>query len=135
MDAALPKYEEGIKIAQDLKLGSNQWLDKIKERIAEINPSSSMLSAQIDEWVPTETPVAAPSVSPDGTVDQTGGGVGGQVATNDEEFNRNMRRIQNILNMQISVEEKIKQLNRIEMEAQRNIVLEEEKIKELREKM
>ena len=46
-----------------------------------------------------------------------------------------MKRIQNIMNMGISVQEKIKQLNRIEMEAQRNIVLEEEKIKELKEKM
>ena len=39
------------------------------------------------------------------------------------------------MSMQISIEEKIKQLNRIEMEAQRNIVMEEEKIKELKEKM
>ena len=46
-----------------------------------------------------------------------------------------MKRIQNIMNMQISAEDKIKQLNRIEMEAQRNIVFEEEKIKELKEKM
>jgi hypothetical protein len=37
--------------------------------------------------------------------------------------------------MSISAQDKIKQLNRIEMEAQRNIVMEEEKIKELKEKM
>ena len=46
-----------------------------------------------------------------------------------------MRRIQNIMSMQINADEKIRQLNRIEMEAQRNIVLEEEKIKELKGKM
>jgi hypothetical protein len=43
-----------------------------------------------------------------------------------------MRRIQNIMRMQIPVEEKIKQLNRIEMDAKRNIVLEEERINELK---
>ena len=34
--------------------------------------------------------------------------------------------------MQISMSEKIKQLNRIEMDAKRNIILEEEKIKQLK---
>jgi hypothetical protein len=34
--------------------------------------------------------------------------------------------------MEITVEEKIKQLNRIEMDAKRNIVLEEERISELK---
>jgi hypothetical protein len=36
------------------------------------------------------------------------------------------------MRMQIPVEEKIKQLNRIEMDAKRNIVLEEERINELK---
>jgi hypothetical protein len=36
------------------------------------------------------------------------------------------------MSMQISMDEKIKQLNRIEMDAKRNIVLEEEKIKDLK---
>jgi len=36
------------------------------------------------------------------------------------------------MNMQIAVEDKIKQLNSIEREAQRNIVFEEEKINELK---
>jgi hypothetical protein len=34
--------------------------------------------------------------------------------------------------MEISVEDKIKQLNRIEIDAKRNIVLEEEKINDLK---
>jgi hypothetical protein len=50
----------------------------------------------------------------------------------DDEYDRNMRRISNIINMAISVEDKVKQLNRIEMDAKRNIVLEEEKVNELK---
>ena len=50
----------------------------------------------------------------------------------DEETEREFRRIQNIMNMDISSEDKIKQLNRIEMDARRNIELEEGKIRELK---
>jgi tetratricopeptide (TPR) repeat protein len=127
MDAALPKYEEGVKAAAELKLGQNEWIEKMKARIQEINPTSEALAVTVEEWVPTE--VQTPGVEGSTAVE------GGTSAQKDEVFARNMRRIQNILNMKISVGEKIKQLNRIEMEAQRNIVLEEEKIKELKEKM
>ncbi|MBN1307773.1 MAG: tetratricopeptide repeat protein [Chitinispirillaceae bacterium] len=135
MDAALPKYEEGVKAAQQLQLGQNQWIDKIKARIGEINPQSTALSIQITEWVPDQSKTPSSS-SPAGTdqADMSGGG-STSASSGDEELDRNMRRIQNIMGMQISSEEKIRQLNRIEMEAQRNIVLEEEKIKELKEKM
>jgi len=133
MDAALPKYEEGIKAAQQLKLGKNEWIDKIKERIAEINPASEMIGAEIPEWVPDANQVAASKAQvAQGTPDETSSTV---KDGSDDEFARSMRRIQNIVNMQISAEDKIKQLNRIEMEAQRNIVMEEEKIKVLKGKM
>jgi hypothetical protein len=42
-----------------------------------------------------------------------------------------MQRIENIMSMDISVEDKIKQLKRIEIDAQRAIMMEEEKIKNL----
>jgi len=136
MDAALPKYEEGLKAAQQLKLGKNQWLDKMKERIAAINPSSEMINVEIPEWVPEENRTVSQTGTEGGTPGiASASGVSGSAGGGDEEFTRNMRRIQNIMNMQISTEEKIKQLNRIEMEAQRNIVLEGEKIKVLKEKM
>lgn len=128
MDAALPKYEEGLKGAQELKLGSNEWLDKIKERIREINPSSEALAIEVQEWKPSDV-VAQPG-------DQNSGNARGSTKNaTDGEYERNVRRIQNILKMQISVDEKVKQLNRVEMEAKRNIVFEEEKIKEIKEKM
>jgi len=140
MDAALPKYEEGLKAAQQLKLGQNQWLDKIKGRIAEINPSSNMLAVQIEEWVPDASKAAAQQQATSQGANTGAEGYGSGMtsaggSSEDDEFNRSMQRIQNIMGMAISSEEKIKQLNRIEMEAQRNIVLEEEKKKELKEKM
>jgi hypothetical protein len=48
-----------------------------------------------------------------------------------QELERSMRRIRNIMEMSISVSDKITQLNRIEREAQRNIIMEEGRIKEL----
>ena len=128
MDAALPKYEDGIRGAKELGIANSKWIETIKERIREINPSSEVLNLQITEWVPKEVPQTQVAQ----------GGVPGSAGDNqaprvrDEEYDRAMRRIQNIMGMQIPVEEKIKQLNRIEMDAQRNIVLEDERIKELK---
>jgi hypothetical protein len=51
----------------------------------------------------------------------------------DEDTKREMRRIQNIMTMEIPASDKVKQLSRIEMEAKRNIELEQEKIKELKQ--
>ena len=53
----------------------------------------------------------------------------------DPEFNRNMQRIKNIMSMEITADEKVRQLSRIEMESQRNIVFEEERIKEIKAKI
>jgi hypothetical protein len=135
MDAALPKYEEGLKAAQQLKLGKNAWLDKMKERVGEINPASDALNIVVEEWVPGEAPTPVASTEQAGADIQAPSSRGGVAAVGDEDFTRSIRRIQNIVNMQISLEEKVKQLNRIEMEANRNIVMEEEKIKVLKEKM
>jgi hypothetical protein len=43
-----------------------------------------------------------------------------------------MKRIQNIIQMDIPLDDKVKQLKRIEVEAQRGIDEEEEKIQELK---
>jgi tetratricopeptide (TPR) repeat protein len=129
MDAALPKYEEGINVCKELGISKSPWLDKLRERITEINPSSEALAIQIQEWQPLEK---APINAGEQTSGSTTSASGSSAQVSDEDFNRNMRRIQNIMSMQISVEEKIKQLNRIEMDAQRNIVIEEEKINELK---
>jgi tetratricopeptide (TPR) repeat protein len=138
-DAALPKYEEGIKVAKELGIAKSQWLDKIRERIQEISPTSEMLKVEIQEWVPTENKgtnqVQNATVSKaDGSakVVSTSGNGASAGPSGDDEYDRNMRRISNIINMAISVEDKVKQLNRIEMDAKRNIVLEEEKVNELK---
>ncbi|MBN1604362.1 MAG: tetratricopeptide repeat protein [Chitinispirillaceae bacterium] len=135
MDMALPKYEDGIRAAKELGIANSEWVAKIKGRIQEINPTSEMLSVQIDEWKPSEQQKQTALISPDGSTDQSVIDTNDplQQGPRDEEFDRNMSRIRNIMNMSISMEEKIKQLNRIEMDAKRNIVLEEEKIKDLKE--
>jgi hypothetical protein len=53
----------------------------------------------------------------------------------DEATKKEMRRIQIVMNLQVSVDEKIKMLTRIEIEARRNIELEQEKIKELKQQL
>jgi tetratricopeptide (TPR) repeat protein len=135
-DAALPKYEEGIKIAKDLGIAKSQWLDKIRERIQEISPTSEMLKVEIQEWVPSENSgtdqVKNTAVTKADGSTQVVSSPAKSSGGRDEEYDRNMRRITNIINMEISVEDKVKQLNRIEIDAKRNIVLEEEKVNELK---
>ncbi|NLE01066.1 MAG: tetratricopeptide repeat protein [Fibrobacter sp.] len=134
-DAAVPKYAEGIMALKEQGIAKSQWLDKMRERISDIDPSNKVLEEQITEWVPSEnpTPVAQSNApgSKQRSQNQDQSNIG-SMGIRDEEFERNSRRIKNIMSMNIAVEEKIKQLNRIEMEAKRNIVFEEEKISELK---
>jgi tetratricopeptide (TPR) repeat protein len=150
LDAALPRYIEAIKAARQLGIAKNQWLDKVRERIKEIKPDSDELNQEITPWQPKpKAAVEAPS-QPVKTEKEISGGKtkAPQSAINkkeqpssapsntsaDDETKRELRRIQNIMNMDIPTPDKVKQLNRIEMEAKRNIELEEEKIKELKQK-
>ncbi len=137
-DAALPKFQEALKAAQELGLASSPWVQKIKDVIQEINPTDPMLNVEITEYVqPEVVPTTQPTVA---TQKQQGGKSVAQSAApsrsggRDDEFDRNMRRIQNIISMEIPVEDKIRQLNRIEMDAKRNMILEEQKIEELKMK-
>jgi tetratricopeptide (TPR) repeat protein len=138
-EAALPRYEEAVKAAKDLGIAQNQWLDKVKARIMEIRPNSEVLKFEIIQWQPKPRQNAASVSTP--TSMEPGREGSGQLAMQsssqggfpmDEETEREFRRIQNIMNMDISSEDKIKQLNRIEMDARRNIELEEGKIRELK---
>jgi cellulose synthase operon protein C len=145
-EAALPKYEEAVKAAKDLGIAQNQWLDKAKARIAEIRPASEVLKYEIQQWEPKPKPksVAKPIqksiTKEEGKTNQSSEIPPSQEETSaaptqmDDETMGEMRRIQNIMNMEISNEDKIKQLNRIEMDARRNIELEEAKIRELKQR-
>jgi tetratricopeptide (TPR) repeat protein len=141
MDAALPKYEDAMQAAKELGIANSEWIEKIKARIREINPDSKMLEITIDEWKPI--PQAQPAVAKRPLGESDSGVTGSDEYDNtssqgqsgkDEEYERSLRRIRNIVAMEISVEDKIRQLNRIEMDAKRNIILEEEKIEELKGK-
>jgi len=134
MDAALPKFEEGLQAAAELGIAKSEWLDKIRERVSSINPESQALNIEIKERVTVAKPETG---AVQGSRSHASASAGTTAAAqgehgSDEEFNRNMQRIRNIMNMEISADDKVKQLSRIEMEAQRNIVLEEERIKELK---
>jgi tetratricopeptide (TPR) repeat protein len=42
-EAALPHYEEAVKVAKDLGIAQNRWLEKAKDRVREIRPNSDVL--------------------------------------------------------------------------------------------
>ncbi len=68
LDAALPKYEAGVKAAQELGIASSKWVAKIKERIEFINPSSEVLGIEITErHIEPKTETTTPIT--DGTVE------------------------------------------------------------------
>jgi len=123
LEAAMPKYEEGMKMAKEIGIANSPWLDRIRERLAAINPESEWKDVQIVEWKPKERVKQYDAE-------------GKEIASRgrDPEFNRAVRRIDDIVKRDISVDEKIKQLNRIQMEAERNIQLEEQKISDLKAK-
>ncbi|MBD3240086.1 MAG: tetratricopeptide repeat protein, partial [Chitinivibrionales bacterium] len=128
LDAALPKYEEAVRAAAELGIAKNDWLEKARQKILGINPSSEVLAIKIVERKPK--PRVDPN-TPDSEIRTDAGGASGGRRIEDRQYERSMRRIKNIVSMDIPVEDKIKQLGRIEMEAKRDITMEEEKIKRL----
>ena len=136
LDNALPRYEDAVKTAKELGIAHNQWLEKAKDRIQGIKPTSEWLTVEIVEWKPKPKPVVvAPPPGKEGPGVDTKKGVPLSFVLEDEETKRELRRVQNIMNLQISAVEKIKMLNRIEIDARRNIELEQEKIKELKQQL
>ena len=149
LDAALPRYVEALKAARQLGIAQSPWLDKAKERIKEIKPDSDELNQEITPWQPkpkkvADAPNAVPGAAREENVsasDKTRQQAIGTASTTqsasyaeaDVDTKRELRRIQNIMNMDIAAPDKVKQLSRIEMEAKRNIELEQEKIKELKQ--
>ncbi len=118
IDASLPKYEEGLFAAAELGIAENEWLTKTKERVRYINPSSEALNAEV--------------VQPQ-QVAESEGEAGGGHGFVDERLNRNLARIQEIVQMNIPLEEKLTQLRNIEADARREIRKEQEKLSELKE--
>lgn len=131
LDAALPKYEEGIQAAASVGIADSPWLEKIKEKIMGINPASEALAIKIVERKP-KVQAKPGQAGAEGATDATAAG-GGSIQ--DATYRRNMRRIKNIASMDIPLADKLKQLKRIETEAKRGITMEEEAIKRLKAKM
>jgi transcription initiation factor TFIIIB Brf1 subunit/transcription initiation factor TFIIB len=127
LDAALPKYEAAIRQISALGV-DGKWLTRIKERVKFINPMSEALKVQVadrtrkSEEMQEQREVALEE--------------GGEVPTQpqvDRRLQRNLRRIQNIMDMNIDVADKIAQLRSLERDTQREIRREEEKIAELKD--
>lgn len=134
LDAALPKYEEAVAAAREVGIAQNPWLDKVKGRITEINPGSEVLTWQITARTPKERPKEQQVAQ---VVGKPGAeGTPSARPTNaTPEYDRNMRRIKNISEMDIPLDDKLKQIGRIEAEARRNIEIETERIRQLKEQL
>ena len=135
LDAALPRYIDVVKAGKELGIAQSQWLDKARERIREIKPDAEVLNITIEQWKPNPKPVEEQQPEQKQKKVAAGPQRIASFVPDDEITKRELRRIQNIMNMQISAVEKITMLNRIEIEAQRNIELEQEKIKELKQQL
>ncbi|MGA2507237.1 MAG: tetratricopeptide repeat protein [Chitinispirillaceae bacterium] len=135
LDAALPRYIDVVKAGKELGIAQSPWLDKARERIREIKPDADVLTITIEQWKPKPKPVEEQQPEQKEKRVAVGPQRTASFIPEDEITKRELRRIQNIMNMQISAVEKITMLNRIEIEAQRNIELEQEKIKELKQQL
>jgi tetratricopeptide (TPR) repeat protein len=141
LDEALPHFEDAVKSAKELGIAQNAWIDKAKERIREIQPNSQWLDVQITQWQPKpkpEAPVAQPKVEKgqkESNVSTSSSSSISSLANTDGDTKRALQRIKNIIEMEISSDDKIKQLNRIEIEANRNIELEQQRIVELKQRL
>jgi tetratricopeptide (TPR) repeat protein len=51
-DAAMPVYEDGMKLAKEIGIANSPWIDRIRRRLAVINPTSKWKDVQITEWEP-----------------------------------------------------------------------------------
>jgi len=141
LDAALPHYEQAVKSAQDLGIAESPWLTKARERIRDMKPNDEVLSLTIEPWKPAVKPAPKQVEKIDKV--KTSRFARAQSDTvekwtppeTDKETVREMQRVQHIMTMPIPAEEKERQLNRIEIEAERNIELEQEKINELKQQL
>ena len=123
LDAALPKYEEGVYAAKELGIVKSVWLDSIKAKIDYINPASKALAVQI-------VPRAPKVVEASKTASKSGGTTGNSSA--DAVLKQALARISNIMALKIPMAEKISQLKGIENDAKREIDAENDKISELK---
>ncbi len=140
LDHALPKYEEAIQAAANLGISKSEWLDKIRERIQFINPSSEALGISISERAPkpVESAGVVSSGSSGGNTEGGGRRRGGTVARStvaEESLQRNLQRIGDIVDGKGAAEKKLSQLKSMENDAKREIGREEERIGELKGKL
>lgn len=121
-EKALPVYESGIRAAVELHIPKSRWLDSLRHNIESINPTAEVLSLRPE----TKTVMASASGA---------AGKGTAVGSANPLLNKALKRIEDILQRNISTSEKIAQLRRIERDASEQIERERMKIQELKEQL
>jgi tetratricopeptide (TPR) repeat protein len=136
LDAALPKFEDGLKEIATAGIVGSPWEDSVRTHIKFINPNSTVLELQVQArqpMPPKETPKETGSVVPrKATTPITAASTGSAAVVSDDRYERNMQRVTNVMDMNVSDEDKVAQLRSIEADAKREIVKEEERINELK---
>jgi len=123
--------------AKELGIVESRWLEKARDRIREIKPGDESLDLKWDAWKPVPKPAGEQKQDKQEKIKSKTGSSTGSVSMKnyDGETKRVLKRINNIMDMTISQEDKIKQLNRIELDANRDIEFETQKINELKAKI
>lgn len=117
-EQSLPFYENGIKAAVELYITNVPYLDTLRTYIRKINPTSEVLALK-----PKPKPVAPVDSAAVAT------------STGDPEYDKALKRIQSIVEMKISTDDKIKQLQRIEISAKRKMNRESIRIEQLKNQL
>lgn len=133
LDAALPKYEESVRAAQKLGIDKSPWLDKIRERIDFIQPTSEALKIEIQPRTPKPALNKTATENKGATKPEAGSKT--TTLNTDDRYNRSMKRIRNIMDMSIALDEKVSQIKSIETDANREISKEEERISEIKQRL
>lgn len=140
LDAALPKYEEGIHAAKALGIVNSHWIDSIRAKIGYINPSSAVLNIQITPRAVRAVATAGVTsdVSSSGTNNSSSGR--NKVAssghgTSDPQLAQALQRIADLVDSKMPANEIIAQLRSIENDAGRELERESSSIDELKDKL
>ncbi len=49
---SIPKYEEAVRVAKQLGIAENEWLDSTQARLENIAPTSEFVEVDIEKWTP-----------------------------------------------------------------------------------
>lgn len=116
LDAALPKYEEAMQYGVEMHVGRNEWSDSTLERIEYIDPTSMMMTIDLDAEKEAYLVASGKAL---GTIEEQ---IAAQVK---RELDLALADIAAVVNSDMSVDDKIARLQSLEMTAMRSITEED----------